>query len=126
MEYQGFVVEAFERDPGKWRAKICRSSGMPLIIMSRKRILQFVTGIDATSASAALVMALEAINARAFSRAPPLPEKFWCHNGHGENSSGRALGEHRSRTKKRPRKPGGHTGPKDCYGRTMSNKSART
>jgi hypothetical protein len=32
-------------------------------------------------------MALEAIDAGAFSRAPPLPEKFRRHNGHGENRS---------------------------------------
>jgi hypothetical protein len=76
MEYQGFIVEAFERDPGKWRAKLLRSSGRPLIT-GRKRIWQFVTGIDATTAQAALLMALEAIDAGTFSTAAPLPEKFW-------------------------------------------------
>jgi hypothetical protein len=76
MEYQGFVVEAFEQEPGKWRAKILRSSGKPLIT-GRKRIWQFVTGIDATTAAAALLMALEAIDAETFSSAAPLPEKFW-------------------------------------------------
>jgi hypothetical protein len=80
MEYHGFVVEALEREPGKWRAKIIRSSGMPLIT-GRKRILQFVTGIDATTASAALLTALEAIDAGAFSCAAPLPEKFWRRRG---------------------------------------------
>ena len=75
MEYQGFVVEAFEQEPGKWRAKLSRSSGRPLIT-GRKRIWQFVTGIDATTAPAALLMALEAIDAGTFSRAAPLPEKF--------------------------------------------------
>jgi hypothetical protein len=87
MEYQGFVVDAFERDPAKWRAKISRFSGKP-VITGRKRIWRFVTGVDATTASAALLMALEAIDAGAFSRAPPLPEKFWRHNGHGKNGSG--------------------------------------
>jgi hypothetical protein len=76
MEYQGFVVQALEQDPGKWRAKILRSSGMPLIT-GRKRIWQFVTGIDAKTAPAALLMALEAIDAGTFSSAAPLPEKFW-------------------------------------------------
>jgi hypothetical protein len=80
MEYQGFVVEAFEQEPGKWRAKILRSSGKPLIT-GRKRIWQFVTGIDATTASAALLMALEAIDAETFSSAAPLPEKFWRRRG---------------------------------------------
>ena len=76
MENQGFVVEAFEQEPGKWRAKLSRSSGRPLIT-GRKRIWQFVTGIDATTAPAALLMALESIDAGTFSRAAPLPEKFW-------------------------------------------------
>jgi hypothetical protein len=76
MEYQGFIVDAFERDPGRWRAKLSRSSGRPLIT-GRKRIWQYVTGIDATTAPAALLMALEAIDAGTFTSAAPLPEKFW-------------------------------------------------
>ena len=87
MEYQGFVVEAFEQETGKWRAKILRSSGKP-VITGRKRIWQFVTGVDAVTAPAALLLALEAIDAGAFSRAAPLPEKFWRHNGHSENGTG--------------------------------------
>jgi hypothetical protein len=85
MEYQGFVVEAFEHEPGKWRAKILRSSGKPLIT-GRKRIWQFVTGIDATTAPAALLMALEAIDAETFSSAAPLPEKFWRRRGKRANA----------------------------------------
>jgi hypothetical protein len=80
MEYLGFVVEAFEQGPGKWRAKILRSSGKPLIT-GRKKIWQFVTGVDATTASAALLMALEAIDAGTFSSAAPPPEKFWRRRG---------------------------------------------
>ena len=85
MEYQGFVVEALEQEPGKWRAKILRSSGMPLIT-GRKRIWQFVTGIDATTAPAALLMALEAIDAGTFSSAAPLPEKLWRRRGQRSNA----------------------------------------
>jgi hypothetical protein len=80
MEYLGFVVEAFEQGPGKWRAKILRSSGKPLIT-GRRRIWQFVTGVDATTAPAALLMALDAIEAGTFSSAAPLPEKFWRRRG---------------------------------------------
>jgi hypothetical protein len=80
MEYLGFVVEAFEQGPGKWRAKILRSSGKPLIT-GRKRIWRFVTGVDATTAPAALLMALDAIDAGTFSCAAPLPEKFWRRRG---------------------------------------------
>jgi hypothetical protein len=77
MEYEGFIVDAFEREPGKWRAKLSRSSGRPLITGRKRRIWQFVTGIDATTASAALLTALEAIDAGTFSSSAPLPEKFW-------------------------------------------------
>jgi hypothetical protein len=90
MEYQGFVVETLEKEPGNWRAKISRPSGMPLIMIGRKRILQFVTGIDATTASAALLMALEAIDAGTFSSATPLREKFWRRRGQRSDTSDRA------------------------------------
>jgi hypothetical protein len=85
MEYQGFVVEAFEREPGRWRAKISRSSRKPLIT-GRKKIWQFVTGADATTASAALLMALEAIDVGTFSSAVPEPEKFWRRRGRRSNA----------------------------------------
>jgi hypothetical protein len=80
MEYKQFVVRAFEREPGKWRAKILRPDGQPLI-RGRKRIVQFVTGLDRTTPSAALIAALEAIDAGAFSRAGTLTEKFWRRRG---------------------------------------------
>ena len=86
MEYLGFVVEAFEQGPGKWRAKILRSSGKPLIT-GRRRIWQFVTGVEATTAPAALLMALEAIDAGTFSCAAPLPEKFWRRRGRPPKAS---------------------------------------
>jgi len=85
MEYHGFVVDAFERDSGKWRAKLSRSSGRPLIT-GRKRIWQFVTGVDAATAPAALLMALEAIDAGTFSSTTPLPEKFWRRRGQRSNA----------------------------------------
>ena len=80
MEYQGFVVDAFERDPGKWRSKLSRSSGSPLIT-GRKKLWRFVTSVDATTASAALLIALAAIDAGMFARATSLPEKFWRRGG---------------------------------------------
>jgi hypothetical protein len=85
MEYQGFVVDAFERDPGKWRAKLSLSSGRPLIT-GRKKIWRFVTSIDATTASAALLIALAAIDAGTFARAASLPEKFWRRHGQRSNT----------------------------------------
>jgi hypothetical protein len=86
MEYQGFVVDAFERDPGKWRAKLSRSSGRPLIT-GRKKIWRFVTSVDATTASAALLIALAAIDGGAFARTASLPEKFWRRGGQRSNMS---------------------------------------
>jgi hypothetical protein len=80
MEYKQFVVRAFEREPGKWRAKILRPDGEPLI-KGRKRIVQFVTGLDRATPSAALLAALEAIDAGAFSRSSTLSEKFWRRRG---------------------------------------------
>ena len=76
MEYRGFVVRAFEREPGKWRAKVLRPGREPLI-KGRTKIMQFIIGMDRTTPSAALLAALEAIDAGAFSRAPTLPETYW-------------------------------------------------
>jgi hypothetical protein len=84
MEYQGYVVRTFEREPGKWRAKILRPVGKPLVT-GRKRIVQFVTGVDRTTSSAALLVALEAIDAGAFSRPATLHEKFWRRRGQRSN-----------------------------------------
>jgi len=80
MEYKQFVVRAFEQEPGKWRAKILRYNGEPLVT-GRKRIVQFITGIDRATPSAALLAALEAIDAGAFSRATSLPEQRWHRRG---------------------------------------------
>jgi hypothetical protein len=79
MEYLRFVVEV-EQGPRKWRAKILRSSGKPLVT-GRRRIWQFVTGVEATTAPAALLVALDAMDAGTFSCAAPLPEKFWRRRG---------------------------------------------
>jgi hypothetical protein len=85
MEYKQFIVRAFEREPGKWRAKILRPIGKPLIT-GRKRIVQYISGVDRTTASAALLAALEAIDAGAFARPATLPEKFWRRRGQRSNT----------------------------------------
>jgi hypothetical protein len=72
MEYKQFVVRAFEREPGKWRACIKRADGkviMPTMI-HRPKLAKFVTGVDAKSAQAAMLMAMAAIDADAFSKQP--------------------------------------------------------
>ena len=71
MEYKSFIVSAFEREPGKWRATVERANGKALIRMARanqKALNRFVTGVDAMAAEAALRMAMAAIDANAFSR----------------------------------------------------------
>jgi hypothetical protein len=67
MEYKQFIVEAFEREPGKWRASVERTNGKAIMItISRRQLAKFVTGVDAKSAQAAMLMAIAAIDAGAF------------------------------------------------------------
>jgi hypothetical protein len=90
MEYKRFVVRAFEREPGKWRAKILRPIGKPLRT-GQNRVVQFITGVDRTTASAALLAALEAVDAEAFSRAGTLTEKFWRRRGQRSKTPARIV-----------------------------------
>jgi hypothetical protein len=70
MEYKQFIVQAFEREPGKWRASVERANGKALMITTnRRQLAKFVTGVDAKSAQAAILMAMAAIDAGAFSKA---------------------------------------------------------
>ncbi len=71
MEYKQFVVRAFEREPGKWRASVERANGIVIMptVDHRPRLAKFVTGVDAKSAQVAMLMAMAAIDAGAFSRA---------------------------------------------------------
>jgi hypothetical protein len=68
MEYKQFIVKAFERKPGKWRADVHRSDGKPLMVTGRAKLDKFVTGLDAATAQDALLMAMAAIDAETFSR----------------------------------------------------------
>ena len=69
MEYKQFFLQAFERKPGKWRARVKRSDGQPLMIGPDKaKIDQFVTSPDALTPEDALLKAIAAIDADAFSR----------------------------------------------------------
>ena len=70
MEYKRFIVQAFEREPGKWRASVERANGKPIMITTnRRQLAKFVTGVDAKSPQAAILMAMAAIDAGAFSKA---------------------------------------------------------
>jgi hypothetical protein len=69
MEYKHFVVKAFQQERGKWRASIKRSDGTPLAVVGphRVKIAQSVTHVDSFTAEEAFSMAIEAIDAGAFS-----------------------------------------------------------
>src|SRR5271170_4244376 len=74
VEYKQLIVKAFEQAPGKWRASVKRSDGKPLMIIGRAKLVQFITGLDSVTANDALLMAIAAIDADAFScRAPLAP-----------------------------------------------------
>ena len=75
MEYKGFYVQAFEREPGKWRANIRRVDGKPMKVVSREKFEKNATRLDATTAVAAMVMAMDVIDAGTFGRVAT--EKFW-------------------------------------------------
>jgi hypothetical protein len=77
MEYKGFFVQAFEQEPGKWRAKVQRTDQKPVKVIGRKKLEQFVTSFDATTAVAAIFMAMAAIDAGMFVRDRVATEKFW-------------------------------------------------
>jgi hypothetical protein len=69
MEYRHFVLNAFQQGPGKWRASVKRSDGTPLSVVGPHNvtIAQSVTHVDSLTAEGALLMAIEAIDAGAFS-----------------------------------------------------------
>ena len=77
MNYKQFIIEAFEREHGKWRARVRRVNGKPVKIVGRKTMAEFVTGIDANTAAAAMSAAMAAIDADSFSREKVSTEKFW-------------------------------------------------
>jgi hypothetical protein len=85
MEYKQFVISTFERSPGKWRACVQRKNGKSLKAAARK-LEKFATQIDASSAVAATIAAIEMIDAGAFARGTgPSTEKFWRLSGRAPN-----------------------------------------
>ena len=100
MEYKQFVVKAFEREPGKWRASVERANGKVLLsaIARRRRALgKFITSMDAAAAEAAMQMAMAAIDANAFSRISHRDRRQACTGlkdieTRGERADARQLG----------------------------------
>jgi hypothetical protein len=77
MQYRQFTISAYEREPGKWRARVRRSNGRSVLAGSGK-LMEFVTAKDSPSEAEAMSLAIEAIDARASFRASKRSsEKFW-------------------------------------------------
>jgi len=77
MEYKHFHLHAFEREPGKWRASVRRTDGKPVKVIGQKKLEKSVTRFDATTAVAAICMAMATIDAGTFLRDRMATEKFW-------------------------------------------------
>ena len=77
MEYKGFIVRTFEREPGKWRASVQRPRAKPLRSGRHRTLVKFVTVLDAPEAPDALLMAFAVIDAGIFSRQRATDEKIW-------------------------------------------------
>jgi hypothetical protein len=74
VDYRQFTVKAFERSPGKWRARISRVRPKPSNPASHK-VQMFETAKDSVSAADALKVAMETIDAGVSHR--PRPERYW-------------------------------------------------
>ncbi len=86
VEYKRFVVKAFERGPGKWRASIRRADGKPVKVIGGKKLEKTVTRFDTRTADAAIRMAMIAIDAGTFVRDRVATEKFWRRLGQSSRS----------------------------------------
>ena len=85
MEYKQFIIEAFQREPGLWRARVRRKSGRPLKASGRSKSKEFITESDAASADQALIAAMRVIDAGRFYRATARStEKYWRRNSPNE------------------------------------------
>lgn len=78
MRYNSFVIEVFEKTPGKWRAGISRSDGKPLQFRGRWTGRKLMTTTEVPTQAAALRGAMDLIDAGCVIAAEKVPiEKFW-------------------------------------------------
>ena len=93
MEYKHLLLRAFQRVPGKWRASVKRIDGKPVMLVGpeRAKLDKFVTGIDSSTPKDALLLAIAAIEAGAFSRRSGLAKR--------ETAGDRSLRQRRRHTK---------------------------
>ena len=83
MEYKEFYVEAFEREPGKWRANIRRIDGKPVKVIGRERLEKSATKFDATTEIGRKGHGDGIIDAGTFVGQRVATEKFWRRRRHG-------------------------------------------
>jgi hypothetical protein len=75
MEYKGFYISTYEREPEKWRARIRPVRDLPV---RRKKFAEYITDNDARTAAQALKMAIAAIDGGSFfARSKKGTERFW-------------------------------------------------
>lgn len=78
MQYNRFVIEAFENKPGKWCARISRSEGTRLHFNGRWSACKAVTTTEVPTQAAALRVAMDLIDAGSVTVTDKSPiEKFW-------------------------------------------------
>jgi hypothetical protein len=76
MEYKGFYISTYEREPEKWRARIRRVRDLP--VTGRKKFAEYITDNDASTAAQALKMAIADIDSGSFlPRSKKGTERFW-------------------------------------------------
>ena len=76
MKYKTFRINVFEQEPGKWRARITRGHRRPL--KPTRKLGQFATNVDHSSAVEAMTKAMEMINVVSFGRnIERTTEKHW-------------------------------------------------
>lgn len=74
MDYKQFTISAFEREPGRWRARVRRMA----IVRGHRKLIEFVSQKDSSTAIDALTVAMNAVDVGEFS--PPerrSSERFW-------------------------------------------------
>jgi hypothetical protein len=72
MKYKGFSISVFEREPGKWRARIT-----PPLRGRLGPTIQFANSVDHSSALEAMTRAMELIDGLPLCRNTRIIEKHW-------------------------------------------------
>jgi hypothetical protein len=77
MKYKTFIIDVLEQEPGKWRARVTREHGRPLK-SRRRKLREFVSSVDYSSAVEAMAFAMEMVDAGTFTRSTERStERYW-------------------------------------------------